>query len=247
MFTQEASRDVNVSKNKIRGLTRGLYRQLGVGTSRNIKICDNNLDEYATYNDGKSNIIMYDSNGPTLNLTLRDNNVYSGAIQSRSYKWFTPSGVDYKSLSFGGNLSNFDFEDWRGSYVPVIYAGATPIGTQPTLYSARYSVDDGYATVDLVFNADMTGETGDIGVTLPIPADPESGSVTGGYSGGGMYLDWNGLTLSSGDSILGVFIDASDERLYIQKQNAGAVSRVDASESDALLRFRMKFQYKIDT
>ncbi|CAM0070371.1 tail protein [Vibrio phage D148] len=241
LFTQEGNRDITICNNHIRGLTRGAMRLIGSSDHRNIDFSNNTLDEFATFDDGTNTVVVVDSDANIHGLTLRDNKVYSRVPQNRNYQW--QSGANNEYLINSGNISNFDFTD--NTYTPILYAGSTPIGTQPSLFHTDYIVSGGYCTVDLVLNADLSAETGTLGFSLPVVAVAEASSVTGGYSGGGSYVDWDGITLPADVTIHGCFVDASSQKVLINTQTLGTTPYLDCNRGSATTRFRLKFRYKV--
>lgn len=138
-----------------------------------------------------------------LNIT---NNTFQIGSSNGSYHLFNPSVQKNKRTVISGNTANVNWTTERMVYVPQINADGT------WQASGSYKVDNGYCIAEFMLaGKDVTTATGEVIITTPLPAVPES-SLSSYYSGTGTVSALSGFS-HTGGSIGSIIVETTGIKL----------------------------------
>ena len=206
-------------------------------TSGSNLIITNNTLSSAWVLPENTNHYVYYSGGNCPGLII-EGNTFHAPSTSGNYHLFNSSQTD-KTTRIGLNSAPWSWSTESLTYVPNVTSNT---GTWSGSVG-KYTIDNGYCFVNfMVIGTSVSDTTGNIGISLPIPAVSLGGASS--YSGGGEVHQLNGFS-NTGASILGVSVITGSNATVTRTTNLGPTILNWADRSNSTVSIMGTMKYKI--
>ena len=175
-------------------------------------------------------------------LVINNNSFYASSVSGTYHLWNETVQTSNNTV-YGKNTASWSWADPRPRYTPKllvngVQSAATPLGVHGRFYS-----DDTYVYVDAMIVIDPTETTGNLSVSLPVPAIAESFTITGSYSGAGSVNKASGFA-STGSVFAPIQINPSTQEAELWKVSGLSSSRVTAADTSGTVLLAVSFKYR---
>lgn len=231
--------DSNISDNIFNGVSGNFVKSLGATSS--LSITNNTLASVWDYDDGSTGKMFFSGVGGDASLVITNNKLRAVNVTGNRYRVLDETLYSPENVTVYSNESTgFDFEVFRGSYLPPFRVGGT--GFTYDDRSGWYIVDDDYIYGTGYVEATQLAGAGDVTIGLPVTAVVDN--EFGDFSGSMEILDISGLALPEGESFSHGICGISSSFLMISTSTG--VRRMQGTDLtlDVTVKFTYKYRFK---